>query len=108
MPFPQSSPYASGVSSSTNTLNLSPSVGSDGPRHYTTGYLSTSSSSNQNHLPSHHHDQTFNSINPNSQSDQDDWIPSSAQSTRIRTGPGSASKSSFRGSTGGGLFSPKE
>lgn len=99
MPFPQSSPYGGG-SPSGPPLNLSPSVGSDGPRHYAAGYISTASS-NQH--------QNFNNFGADSTADQDDWIPSAAINGRLRgSGSGSGSKSTYRGSGGGGLFAPKE
>ncbi|EFP76582.1 uncharacterized protein PGTG_02043 [Puccinia graminis f. sp. tritici CRL 75-36-700-3] len=104
MPFPQSTNF--GGSGSGSPLNLNPSVGSDGPRQYAAGYISTTSTGH------HHmdHSQSMNAISQkNNLNDQDDWVSSPINSNRIRTGtgPGSASKSPYRGS-GGGLFAFKD
>lgn len=104
MPFPQSSSFS--ATSGASPLSLNPSVGSDGPRQYSAGYISTPSPG-MNHLD---HSQGMNSINQKtSQADQDDWIPSPLNPNRIRagTGPGSSSKSSYR-TSGGGLFAFKD
>jgi len=104
MPFPQSPNF--GGSGSGSPLNLNPAVGSDGPRQYSAGYISTASTG-----PYHmDHSQSMNAISQkNNLPDQDDWISSPINSNRMRgaTGPGSASKSPYRGS-GGGLFAFKD
>ncbi|OAV87088.1 hypothetical protein PTTG_02316 [Puccinia triticina 1-1 BBBD Race 1] len=104
MPFPQSPNF--GGSMGGSPLNLNPSVGSDGPRQYSAGYISTTSTGH------HHmdHTQSMNAISQrNNMPDQDDWVSSPINPNRMRTGtgPGSASKSPYRGS-GGGLFAFKD
>jgi hypothetical protein len=105
MPFPQSPSF--GGSGSGSPLNLNPSVGSDGPRQYSAGYISTTSSTGHYHMD---HSQSMNAISQkNALPDQDDWVSSPINSNRMRTGTGagSTSKSPYRGS-GGGLFAFKE
>ncbi|PLW16870.1 hypothetical protein PCANC_09441 [Puccinia coronata f. sp. avenae] len=105
MPFPQSPSF--GGSGSGSPLNLNPSVGSDGPRQYSAGYISTTSSTGHYHMD---HSQSMNAISQkNALPDQDDWVSSPINSNRMRTGTGagSTSKSPYRGS-GGGLFAFKD
>ncbi|POW21661.1 hypothetical protein PSHT_02206 [Puccinia striiformis] len=104
MPFPQS-PSSFVGSGSGSPLNLNGTVGSDGPRQYTAGYISTTSHHNKEL------NQTMNNNNNNT-SDQDDWVSSPIHSNRIRNGSNNpngsnSNKSPYRGS-GGGLFAFKE
>ncbi|CAH7668005.1 hypothetical protein BY996DRAFT_6699913 [Phakopsora pachyrhizi] len=111
MPFQQSPSY--GAHGSGSGLNLSPSLGSDGPRHYAAGYISTSTSSPHSHLD---HSQLASREQKANNLDQDDWIQSPLHPNRMRsagggTGTGSVSKNLYRLSGGGGsggLFSPRE
>ncbi|KAH9462072.1 hypothetical protein MJO28_003170 [Puccinia striiformis f. sp. tritici] len=104
MPFPQS-PSSFVGSGSGSPLNLNGTVGSDGPRQYTAGYISTTSHHNKEL------NQTMNNNNNNT-SDQDDWVSSPIHSNRIRNGSNNpngsnSNKSPYRGS-GGGLFAFKD
>ncbi|MBW0520292.1 hypothetical protein O181_060007 [Austropuccinia psidii MF-1] len=98
MPFPQSPSF--GPSGSGTALSLSPSVGADGPRQYSAGYISTAGAA------PHHLDQSQQA----GAADQDDWIQTPLHPNRIRSGAGgSASRSPYRASGSySGLFAPKD